>query len=371
MSSCQSRIVYIGTNSPLDLQPMIPYIYRLSLEVPAGDLKFEVVPEATPDTLIQTVNRTEALISQYVAQGYNFIGLPTEENVIEILLTGNGGDLKGIPINQRWPNTMFMVQDYTPLGLSYPNVYTFTDINTLMNDSLVKYNLTHMVKSAGEVYVIYEGEGSEVGQELMEIAKKALADLGIKAKFYQVNAPNNVFNPTELKSVIDDIQDSLPPRPSQSAIIHIVDWFDAENYVQAGLKAGLFSDFNGRVVHSTFANEFYPTNTSLPVRLEIGRVPVLGLPSLNAASIGIPLNPGEYYSFPYLITYLDSYLWAATCGMTNGINDKQLRFDSTNMRISYFLSDQFIPPNTIHVYSGPFYFNPRWFDDKAPVVPRQ
>jgi hypothetical protein len=368
MNACQSKIAYIGTDSPLDLQPMIPYIRDLSLQVPSAELRFEIIPVSKPDTIVEISNRVESLISKYVSQGFEYIGLPTDVNLLNIILTGEGGN---IPINQRWPNTFFMVQDYLPTGLYYSNVHTFTDINTLMNESLIKYNLTSTVKNSGQVYVIYQNEGSDIGIELMEIARKALNELRIQAKFYEVNAPNNIFNVNEIRNIVNDIWDTVPPEPAQSAIIHIIDWFDSENYILAGLRANLFTSFEDRLVHSSFANEFYPTNTTIPVRLNIGRIPVIGLPSLNASSIGLPLLPSEYYSFPYLISYLDSYLWAATCKRTNGINDKELRFDSTNMRISYFLADQFILENTIHVYSGPFYFNPRWFDELAPVVPRR
>src|SRR5262249_24300100 len=103
----------------------------------------------------------------------------------------------------------------------------------------------------------------------------------------------------------------------------------------------------------------------------------LGLPSLLGESIGLPIDPLKYFTLPYYTTCLDSYLWAATCANivgtvslpNNGMEDNQLRFDYANMRLSYYLSDQYIPPNTVDVHTGPLYMNPRWFNDKAPVVP--
>jgi hypothetical protein len=85
---------------------------------------------------------------------------------------------------------------------------------------------------------------------------------------------------------------------------------------------------------------------------------------MDAASLGIPLEPGLYYSFPYLLTYLDSYLWAAMCGQTDGINDKQLKFDQVGARISYYLADSFFPVNSVDRRVGP-----RWFNPYRQVVP--
>lgn len=131
----------------------------------------------------------------------------------------------------------------------------------------------------------------------------------------------------------------------------------------------MFDFPQNQVVHSSFLNEYYPVGISLPVRFEIGKIPVEGIPSEQAAAIGMPLNPQEYYALPYFLSYLDAYLWAATCGNTSGINDKQLRFDSNNVRIAYYLSNLSIPPNTFTVESGPFSLNPRWFNENARVVP--
>lgn len=90
---------------------------------------------------------------------------------------------------------------------------------------------------------------------------------------------------------------------------------------------------------------------------------------MDAASLGIHLEPGLYYSFPYLLTYLDSYLWAAMCGQTDGINDKQLKFDQVGTRISYYLTDSFFPANSVDRRVGPGYLNPRWFNPYRQVVP--
>ena len=363
--TCRSRIVFIGTDDPLDLSPMIPYIQRLARQIPSERLIFRIVPETT------TVDDLEAAVREYVQQGYTHIGIPTEADLIEGFLTGEGGSLRGVSVDRRWPQTTFMVQDYGLPNTNYDNVYIFTDINSLAHDSLIKYNLTRFTTNPGRAYVVYQGAGDSVSSNLVNVARRALGELGIQADFYEVGGPNGTFDDTALRDAVNDISLSLPPRPAKSSIIHIVNWFDAEAYTQAAIRAGLFSTFDGGVVHSTFENEYYPIRTPLPVDLQIGRIPVLGIPSMNAASLGIPLDPGPYYSFPYLLTYLDSYLWAATCGRTAGINDKQLKFDRTGTRISYNLADYYIPANTLQIRVGPLYFNPRWFSESRSVVPRR
>lgn len=358
----QSRIVYIGTDDPLDLSPMIPYIERLAQQVPSDVLTFKVVPETI------TVDELESLVNDYIAEGYNYIGLPTKTELISQFLTG------GVPVAQRWPDTLFMIQDYGIAHTDFDNVYTFADTNSLVDDSLIKYNLTRSTRNAGRVYIISQGNGEPVSTDLTEQALNALAEMGIQAEVYEVgmpytDGPEGQFDETAMKNAANDISMSIPPRPANSTIIHIVHWFDAENYTRAAIEAGLFSDFDGRLSHYTFQNEYYPTNTPLPVDLQIGRIPVMGIPSMDAESIGIPLDPSSYYSFPYLLSYLDSYLWAATGGRTDGINDKQLKFDRTGTRISYFLADYYIPKGTLKIRSGPLYFNPRWFNEDRQVVP--
>lgn len=365
---CKSRIVYIGTDNPLDLSPMIPYIERLAQQVPAEALTFNVIPETT------TVDELESMVRDYVAQGYNYVGMPTKADLIEQFLTGNGGSLGGIPVTERWPNTLFMVQDYSLGDTDYDNVFDFTDINSLTDDSLMKYNLTRSTKNAGRVYVVYQGNGEPITTNLANQAREDFREMGIQADFYEVGAPwtgqvEGNFDEVAMRNAANDISMSIPPHPADSTIIHIVRWFDAEKYTQEAIQAGLFSDFDNRVSHYSFQNEYYPIKTPLPVDLQIGRIPVIGVPSMEAHSIGVPLEPGAYYSFPYLLSYLDSYLWAANCGRTNGINDKQLKFDRTGTRISYFLADYYIPKGTLEIRSGPLYFNPRWFNEDRPVVP--
>lgn len=354
--ACQSRVVFIGHDNPLGLSPLIPYLENLSQDVPATQLEFKIVPDDL------TLPELETLVGQYVEAGFTHIGLPVNTFLIDDFLRGDG--LVNRSVAERWPNTLFMVQYYGLGEIPYENVYGFGDVNTLVEPSLVEYNLTNFAQNAGMVYVIYQGMGDEVTEWEAEFARQTLENLGFHAQFYEVG-----LNEDLLKEAVDDISMSLPPAPAQSAVIHIVNWFNAEEYTQAALNAGLFDFPEEQVIHSSFLDEYYPVNTTLPVRLHIGRIPLEGIPSQAAADIGIPINPAEYYSFPYLLSFLDAYLWAATCGDTYGINDKQLRFDKNNVRISYYLADLSIPPNSLSIDVGPLLFNPRWFNPDAEVVP--
>ena len=365
---CRSRIAYIGVDSPLDLKPMIPYIERLAKQVPSEALCFTLIPDVSPETVDRAVRQLEQLITEYVQEGYNYIGLPSEPSLLRASVLGTG--LNDVPISRRWPNITFMVQDPGISAINVPsNVYRFGDLDNLLDPSLVRYNLTRYIKDAGQAYIVFQGAGDAVSTELTSIVLAALREMNVTTTAYEVGAPNGTFDESEIKQAVDSFLDTIPPKPHQSVIIHIVNWFDGEAYTQAALKAGLFSNFGGRVVHYSFANEYYPIDTPLPVQLELGRIPLEGIPSMEASSIGVPLEPADYYSFPYLLTYLDSYLWAATCGRTDGINDKQLKFDPEGTRISYYLADAFFPADSLSLRVGPSYFNPRWLNPYRPVVP--
>lgn len=354
--SCQSRIVFIGPDSPRGLTPMIPYLENLNKLYPSQELTFDLV------SVDLTVTELEALVADYVDAGYNYIGLPSLPDILENFLSGVG--LNDQLIDQRWPQTQFMVEYYAYIDIGYANVHSFTDVNTLDAESLIKYNLVEFAKDAGSIYVVYQGEGDKVSQDLAEIAELALAELGLNAEFFEVG-----LSQTAIEEVVNEIDLNLPPSPAQSVIIHIVNWFNAEEYTQAALRAGLFDLPSDQVTHASFLNEYYPVDTPLPVDLQIGKVPVRGIPSEESTAIGLPADPADYYSFPYFISYLDAYLWAATCGKTNGINDKQLRFDRDNVRIAYYLTNLYVPANTLSVLVSPFALNPRWFDQDAQVVP--
>lgn len=367
---CLSRIGFIGVDSPLDLQPMIPYIQRLSKQVPSEALCFSLIPDISPSTVDRATRQLEDLITEYVRRGYHYIGLPSEPSLLRASILGEAGGLNNVPIDKRWPDTQFMVQDPGISAINYPdNVYRFGDINTLLDPSLVRYNLTRYIKDAGRAYVVFQGGGDAVSTELTNIVLAALRDLGVTTTAYEVGNPEGTFDQAEIKQAVDSFLDTIPPQPSQSVIIHIVNWLDAEAYTQAALAAGLFSDFGGRVVHYSFANEYNPVETPLPVPLEFGRIPLVGVPSLEAESIGVALLPAEYYSFPYQLSYLDSYLWAATCGETFGINDKQLKFDPQRTRIAYYLADTSIQAGSLTYRINSIYFNPRWWSPNRPVVP--
>lgn len=355
--SCRSRIVYIGIDSPLDLPPMIPYLLRLAQIYPSDAINFELVsPDATLEELID-------LISRFVEQGYNYVGLPSDARLIDEFFTSG--------LAQRWPDVQFMVQYYGVPQNSPQNVHFFTDVNTLSDPSLIQHNLTQFTQGAGEVHVIYQGAGEPVSTRLAEEARQALDALGFQAIFYEIGAPMNQIDDVALKDAVNSISLSLPPRPSRSTVIHIINWNNAEAYTQAALRAGLFNLPSDLVTHASFQNEYYPVDTTLPVPLELGTIPLRGLPSEEAAQVGIPLEPSRYYSFPNLLSYLDSYMWASQCGQTDGINDKQLKFDKYRTRIAYFLANLSIPPNRLVVTAGPFKFNPRWFNEDARVVPRR
>ena len=369
-NDCSSRIVFIGLDDPLDLRPMVPYLQRLSEQVPAEALDFQFISEVTPQNVDQRVMELEALVNQYVRAGYTHIGLPSEPTLLRPFILGTGGRLNNIPIQRRWPNTQFMVQDPGIVAVNYAsNVYRFGDINTLFDPSLISYNLRRYIQGAGEAYVVYQGAGDAVSTELANTAIRALREMGITTSSYEVGGPNNTFNDAAIEDAVRAIREDLPPRPSQSVVIHIVNWLNAEEYTQSAIRGNLLSTFEDRVVHYAFGNEYYPVETALPVRLQIGRIPLEGIPSMEAASLGVPLEPADYYAFPYLLTYLDSYLWAATCGQTDGVNDKQLKFDTLGTRISYFLADVFFPPGSLSIQVGPRYMNPRWWSPSRPVVP--
>lgn len=355
--SCGSRIVYIGIDSPLDLPPMIPYLLRLAQIYPSDAIKFELI--STDATLKELTD----VITKYVQDGYNYIGLPSDARLIDEFFASG--------LARRWPKVEFMIQYYGQPMDSPTNVHFFTDVNTLSDPSLIQHNLTQFTEGAGEVYVIYQGAGEPVSTRLAEEARQALETLGVQAIFYEIGAPMNQIDDILLKEAVDDISLSLPPRPSRSTVIHIINWNNAEVYTQAALRAGLFTIHPEILTHASFQNEYYPVDTTLPVPLQLGTIPLRGLPSEDAARIGMPLDPPQYYSFPYFLSYLDSYMWASHCGETDGINDKQLKFDRYRTRICYFLANLSIPANRLVVTAGPAKFNPRWFNENLRVVPRR
>lgn len=355
--SCRSRIVYIGIDSPADLPPMIPYLQNLAQMYPVEALKFEII---SPDISLDQLN---GLISRYVNQGYNYIGLPSDARLLDEFITSKGG--------RRWPNVNFMVQYYGIPYESAPNVHFFTDVNTLSDESLVQRNLTQFTQGAGGVYVLYQGKGEPVSTRLANEARTALDDLGVQAIFYEIGAPGNQIDESAIEKAAEDISLSLPPRPSHSTVIHIINWPNSEKYTQAALKAGIFDLNRDWVTHASFQNEYYPEKTPLPVPLELGTIPVRGVPSQEAANIGMPLDLPQYYSFPYFLSYLDSYMWASHCGQTEGINDKQLKFDRDQTRITYWLANLSVAANQLILSVGPLKFNPRWFNEDARVVQRK
>jgi len=353
--SCSSRIVYLGYAGFQNLEPAIPLLENLSEFVPSAELSFELIPR---DTSVEELN---AVVQGYVDAGYNYIGLPDDPPLLRQFL--NSG-------LSTWPNTQFLIMYYEFIDRLYQNVHIFYDMNTLQEDSFIQHNLTYMIESAGMIYVIYEGADDPITLWQKDLAEKALADLGVTARFYEVGSSGQEkFSPENMERAVRDISMSLPPEPSNSAIIHIINWFDAEEYTQLALEKGLFDFPESRVSHSSFLSNYYPIQTSLPVTLYIGKIPVGGIPSAQSTAIGMPLAPSEYYKYTFILPYLDSYMWAATCGETFGINDKQLIFDDQNVRITYYLADFTIPPGELGPVIGPLLFNPRWFDQDAPVVP--
>lgn len=103
----------------------------------------------------------------------------------------------------------------------------------------------------GELTSFFQGAGDAVS-----IVLAALRDMGITTTAYEVGAPNGIFDEADIKHAVDSFLDTIPPRPSQSVIIHIVNWLEGEAYTQATLRSGLFSDFGGRVVHYSFGYEY-------------------------------------------------------------------------------------------------------------------
>lgn len=324
---------------------------------PPQALEFDLIsPEASLHELVD-------LISHYVDRGYTYIGLPSNARLMTEFFQSD--------LSQRWPEVNFMVQYYGVPGESLSNVHFFTDVNTLADESLVQHNLTQFTRGAGQVYVIYQGAGEPVSTRLAQEARQALDDLGVQAIFYEIGAPGNQIDQQALKAAVDDISLSLPPRPSHSTVIHVINWNNAEVYTQAALKTGLFDLHRDWLTHASFQNEYYPVETTLPVKLELGTIPIRGVPSEEATEIGMPLDLPQYFSFPYLMSYLDSYMWASHCQETEGINDKQLRFDRDQTRITYFLANLTVQPNRLIITVGPLKLNPRWFNQDARVVPRK
>jgi hypothetical protein len=379
---CRSKIVFIGLDDPFYLPPIIPYIEKLHEKMVAendgsrGALDFVLFPVTTPETVNQHVHELEELVKNYYRRGYRYIGLPSQSTLLRPFLLGTGGDLNNIPVDRRWPDVYFMIQDPIIAAADYPdNVYRFFDVNTLLDERLAQQTIDNFVNPPGRVYVIYEGAGDAYSTELANMMIASLLDMGMKTNAFVVGKrgstinDNNYFDNETLDDAVDFIKETIPPPPARSVIIHIINPIFSEEYTQTGLAVGLFSDFNESAIHYSYAYGYWPEKTTIPVPLEFGKVPVIGIPSLEAASLGIPLKPSEYYSFPFLLTYLDAYLWAATCQKTDGINDKQLRFDETQTRISYYLANFQIPPNSIRIRMGPLYFNPRWFNPEAPVIP--
>jgi hypothetical protein len=76
-----------------------------------------------------------------------------------------------------------MVQDPGISAVDFPkNIYRFGDINTLLDPSLVQYNLRRYIKDAGRAYVVFQGAGDAVS-----IVLAALRDMGITTTAYETD----------------------------------------------------------------------------------------------------------------------------------------------------------------------------------------
>jgi hypothetical protein len=360
--SCESRIVFLGYDNPFGLADAIPYLKNLSEYIPSEALNFELIPNDL------SVEELEDIVTEYVDAGYNYIGLPANSALAQSFIMGD--NLDG-PVDRRWPDVEFTLPYDIFIDRMYPNVHVFTDVNTILDESLVQYNLIDFTKNAGRVYVIYQGGNDPLTSWMADYAQSALDNLGVMADFYEVGSSTGGFNQNTLDKVAKDISLDLPPEPAKSAVIHIINRTFADEYTQRAIEAGIFDLAHQRVTHSSFLNEYFPINVTLPVPLQLGRLPLRGIPSSEATAIGLPLNPVEYYSLDFLFEPFDEYVWAATCGKTDGFNDKQLQFDQENVRIAYYLADTTVIPNLTDIEIGPLVFNPRWFDPSSQVVPKE
>lgn len=344
------KIVFFGFDDPLGLSAVQPHLESMRRYVPS-DLSFVFVPQDV--TAEDLVSRVDAAI----ADGAAYVGLPEKSELV-------GAFLSVARPGARWPSVVFLAQFANLSTLNHPNVYVFNDIHTPMDPSLIRHNLTRLVKGTGTVYVMWQGDA--LTRQMVDVAIQALADYDVTVRLHEIGGEHTI-DESRLAQAVDDVSLSLPPSPAQSVVFHLVNRLQADEYTTKAAGAGLFSLSHDRLVHSSFMNEYRPVNVPLPVRLSLDYQPLIGFPSSQAAAAGVPLDPQQYYAVPYAKSYFDAYVWAATQGYTDGVNDKQLRFDDRNTRICFFVADESIPANALSIAVRGIRFNPRWWDPDAPV----
>lgn len=109
-----------------------------------------MIPDVSAETVDEVTIQLEDVIREYVRLGYDYIGLPSEPSLLRASILGSATGLNNVPINQRWPNVTFMVQDPGISAVDFPK-----NINTLLDPSLVQYNLRRYIKDAGRAYVVF------------------------------------------------------------------------------------------------------------------------------------------------------------------------------------------------------------------------
>ena len=340
-----SDILFIGIKPGGSLEHMEKYINRL-----AGEITPTYIYLDKDQDLTTKVMELESIVKEAVRRGYKYIGLPSDATVLRGFLSGMTEGLNG-SVGYRWPGVEFMVQ--SAQGQSrYPNVHGFKDTSTAEDSDSI---LTQMARPGGHIHIIHQDTGTAAS--LTNSLVRKLKSRGIPTTLHGVS--NNGKIDTDLIKQAVGLIEGTSPTDARSVIAHVINSADSEEYTKAALEGGLFDELSVPVIHYTYGNEYRPSR-SVPVDMHYGRIPLIGVPSEWSRSIGIPINPREYYSFPYALSYLDSYLWAATKGRTSGINDKQLVFDENNTRLAYYIADVVIPRGTTKVVTGPKSINPAW-----------
>lgn len=343
-------VAFIGYDEPFGLSASAPHLRRLAEIIP-GKLMFKYIPlEASGKDLYR-------MVEECVNQGASAISLPIKSEIVNSFLRLGGA--------KQWPDIEFMSATGALIENKYSNLHVFTDIATPKDLSLVRYNLMHMLKDAGMVFIVWQGD--KLTETMTESLTNTLKEFPVTVRTYKVGDGISI-DAASVDTAVDEISLQLPPPPSSSVVFHLINRLYSDDYTTKATAAGMFDFASSQVKHSSVMDEYLPVKVPIPARLYLNMQPLSGVPSSQAAAIGVPLDISEYYATPYYTGDFDAYLWAVTKGYTNGINDKQLRFDNHNVRVSYFIASISIAPGSFDYQVNEMRFNPRWWNPRADVV---
>jgi hypothetical protein len=350
-------------------------ILKVKETYPSKTLKYEYIPRATDETLNVAVNKLEETVAKWYCKGYRYINLPNQTLLTQNWALGTAGDLGGVGASIRWPEATFVVENsgFPLLGSAgTDNIFRLTDVPTTNDPSLLVFNINSRIQGAGQVFFVFESN-DPTAVDIKDNYKAALtaAIPGLVFNELPVTFDGTNFDQAALNAAAAFI-DATAPAGDVSVIAHDPNGLHITEYRNQALAAGLFSDFGGRA--TAFGANFAPSVDSgtVPVDIPTGLNPVTAVPSDYLASLGLPLEMQAFQTVilvSYLVDYLEAYVWMATCGKTEGILDKNLKFDSNRSRIAYWLAEQVVPADTLTAITTGFVQNGRWVNQNSPATP--